>query len=157
MNFGIKTKESKHVQGVPTCLGQAKCNILKLRSLPAKITNFPKKRILLHKIAFSVFFVNCKIKMELFLQLSYVVIHLANCLKLEKSCFKIPFSILQLTKKAEKAILWSRIRFFGKFVIFAGKLLSFKMLHLANPKHVGTPCIKLLSHYHSVFLFKKYF
>ena len=37
---------------VPTCLGQDKYNILMLRSLPAKITNFPKKRILLHKIAF---------------------------------------------------------------------------------------------------------
>ena len=40
------------IQGVPTCLGQAKYNILKLRSLPAKITNFTKKCILLHKIAF---------------------------------------------------------------------------------------------------------
>ena len=40
------------LQGVPTCFGQAKCNVLKLRSLPAKITNFTKKCILLHKIAF---------------------------------------------------------------------------------------------------------
>ena len=40
------------LQGVPTSLGQAKCNILKLRSLPAKITNVTKTCILLHKIAF---------------------------------------------------------------------------------------------------------
>ena len=47
---------------------------------------------------------------------------------------------MQFTKKAEKAILWSRIRFIGKFVIFAYKLLSFRILHLAYPKLVGTPC-----------------
>ena len=54
---------------------------------------------------------------------------------------KKAFSFLQFTKKAQKAILWSRIHFFVKFVIFAGKLLSFRILHLACPKHVGTPCI----------------
>ena len=48
---------------------------------------------------------------------------------------KIPFSFLQFTKKAQKAILWSRIHFFVKFVIFAGKLLSFRALHFADPKH----------------------
>ena len=63
--------------------------------------------------------------------------------QLEQSCLKIPFSILQFTKKAQKAILWSRIHFFVKFVIFTGKLLSFRILHLAYPKLVGTPCIKL--------------
>ena len=57
-----KVLDDPQVQGVPTCLGQAKCNFLKLRSLPAKITNFTKKCILLHKIAFSAFFVNCKKK-----------------------------------------------------------------------------------------------
>ena len=60
---------------------------------------------------------------------------------MEQSCWKIPFSILQFTKKAQKAILWSRLHFFIKFVIFAGKLLSFWILYLACPKHVGTPCI----------------
>ena len=60
---------------------------------------------------------------------------------MEKTCLKIPFSILQLAKKAEKAIFWSRIHFFEKFVIFVGKLLSFRILHLAYPKLVGTPCI----------------
>ena len=54
--FSFVRKLPYRVQGVPTCLGLAKCNILKLRSLPAKITNLPKKRILLHKIAFSAFF-----------------------------------------------------------------------------------------------------
>ena len=34
---------SYYVQGVPTCLGQAKYNILKLRSLPAKMTNFTER------------------------------------------------------------------------------------------------------------------
>ena len=60
---------------------------------------------------------------------------------LEKSCLKIPFVFLQFTKKAQKAILWSRIHVFVTFVIFAGKLLSFRILHLACPKHVRTPCI----------------
>ena len=59
---------------------------------------------------------------------------------MEQSCNEIPFSILQFTKKAEKAVFWSRIRFFGKFAIFAYKLLSFRILHLAYPKLVGTPC-----------------
>ena len=53
---------------------------------------------------------------------------------------KKAFSFLQFTKKAQKAILWSRIHFFEKFVIFAGKLLSFRILRLACPKHVRTPC-----------------
>ena len=60
---------------------------------------------------------------------------------MEKTCLKIPFSILQLAKKAKKAIFWSRIHFFVKLVIFVGTLLSFRILHLAYPKHVGTPCI----------------
>ena len=60
---------------------------------------------------------------------------------MEKTCLKIPFSILQLAKKAKKAIFWSRIHFFVKLVIFVGKLLSFRILHLAYPKLVGTPCI----------------
>ena len=60
---------------------------------------------------------------------------------MEKICIKIPFSILQLAKKAEKAILWSRIHFFVKLVIFVGTLLSFRILRLAYPKLVGTPCI----------------
>ena len=34
--------------------------------------------------------------------------------QLEKSCLKIPISILQLTNKAKKAIFWSKIRFFPK-------------------------------------------
>ena len=48
------------------------------------------------------------------LQLSYVVIYLVNWYKLEKSCFKNPFSILQLKNKAKKAIFWSKIHFFSK-------------------------------------------
>ena len=48
---------------------------------------------------------------------------------------------MQFTKKAQKAILWSRIHLFVTFVIFAGKLLSFRILHLTNPKLVGIPCI----------------
>ena len=64
---------------------------------------------------------------------------------MENSCLKIPFSILQFTKMAQKAISWSRIHFFGKFekfVIFACKLLSFRIWHLAYPKLVGTPCTR---------------
>ena len=64
---------------------------------------------------------------------------------MEKSCLKIPFVFLQFTKKAQKAILWSRIHVFVKFVIFAGKLLSFRILYLACPKHVGTSCTHFLA------------
>ena len=64
---------------------------------------------------------------------------------MEKTCLKIPFSILQLAKKAEKAIFWSRIHFFVKLVIFVGKLLTFRILHLAYPKLVGTPCMYLMT------------
>ena len=56
---------------------------------------------------------------------------------------KNPFSFLQFTKKAQKAILWNRIHFFVKFVNFTGKLLSISILYLACPKHVGTPCMYL--------------
>ena len=52
---------------------------------------------------------------------------------------KNPLSFLQFTRKAQKAIFWSKMHFFVKFVIFAYKLLSFRILHLAYPKHVGTP------------------
>ena len=95
------------------------------------------------KLLFQPYFLNCKMKKSFLSNLNpfcYVVIYLVKSLKLEKSGLKIHYHFLQFTKKAEKAILWSRICSFGKFVIFAGKLLSFKMLHLANPKHVGTPC-----------------
>ena len=46
-----------------------------------------------------------------------------------EKCLKIPFSFLQFAKNAEKGIFWCRIHFFVKFVIFAGKLLSFRILH----------------------------
>ena len=60
---------------------------------------------------------------------------------IEEKLPKNSIFIFAVQKKAEKAILWSRIRFFGKFVIFAYKLLSFRILHLAHPKLVGTPCM----------------
>ena len=63
---------------------------------------------------------------------------------MEKSCRKIPVWFLQFTKKAEKAIFWSRIHFFRKFVTFIGKLLSFRIPHLA--KLVGTPSIRVVSY-----------
>ena len=64
---------------------------------------------------------------------------------MEKTCLKIPFSILQFTKTDQKAILLSRIHFFvkfEKFVILACKLLSFRIWHLAYPKLDGTPCTR---------------
>ena len=36
--------------------------------------------------------------------------YLINCFKLEKSCLKIHFHFLQFSKKAEKAIFWSKIQ-----------------------------------------------
>ena len=70
---------------------------------------------------------------------------------MEKSCWKFHFHFLQFTKKAQKAIIWSKIHFFENFVIFDYKLLSFRILHLAHSKLVGTPCI------HFKDFFKKYF
>ena len=52
---------------------------------------------------------------------------------------------MQFTKEAQKAILWSRIHFFVKFVTFAYKLLSFRILDLAHPKLVGTHCSLIFS------------
>ena len=62
---------------------------------------------------------------------------------MEKSCLKIPLSFLQFTKKAEKSNFMEQNTFFRKFVIFAYKLLSFRILHFAYPKLVGTPCRRL--------------
>ena len=80
-----------------------------------------KKCILLQKIAFFSLFCELQtMKMEFsatFLQLSYVVIYLVNYLNLEKSCLKIHFHFLQLTKKAEKAIFWSEIQTFLKTML----------------------------------------
>ena len=59
---------------------------------------------------------------------------------MEKSCWKIPFSILQLTNKAKKAIFWSKIHFFRNVARFAPKLLSIRTLLLTYSKLVGTPC-----------------
>ena len=53
-----------------------------------------------------------------------VVIYLVNCLKLEKSCLNIHFHFLQFSKKAQKAIFWSKIHFFENVANFACKLLS---------------------------------
>ena len=50
------------LQGVPTSLEWVENNVLILRSLRAKRAAFRKKCILLLKIAFSAFFVNCKIE-----------------------------------------------------------------------------------------------
>ena len=69
--------------------------------------------------------------------------------QLEQSCWKIPFSILQLTNKAKKAIFWSKIHFFRNIARFARKLLSIRILLLTHSKLVGTPCITLG---HPVFL-----
>ena len=59
---------------------------------------------------------------------------------MEQSGWKIPFSILQFTKEAEKAIFWSRIWFFRNVAWFACKLLSIRTLLLTHSKLVGTPC-----------------
>ena len=53
---------SWHLQGVPTSLEWVKSNVLMLRSLQAKRATFRKKCIMLQKIAFSSFFVHCKIE-----------------------------------------------------------------------------------------------
>ena len=60
---------------------------------------------------------------------------------MEQSCWKIPFSILQLTNKAEKANFWSKIRFFRNVARFSRKLLSIRTLLLTYSKLVGTPCM----------------
>ena len=85
--------------------------------------------------------------MDFFSNFSPIILCSNLCSKLFENgekMLKNPFSFLQFTKKAQKAILWSRIHFFVKFVIFAGKLLSFRILHLACPKLVGTPCRRLI-------------
>ena len=60
---------------------------------------------------------------------------------MEQSCWKNPFSSLQFTNKAKKAILWSKIRFFRNVARFARKLLSIRILLLTHSKLVGTPCL----------------
>ena len=64
-----------------------------------------------------------------------------------ESCWKIPFSILQLTNKAEKAILWSKIHFFRNVARFARKLLSIRRLLLTHSKLIGTPCIRQITQF----------
>ena len=66
------------------------------------------------------------------LQLSYVVTYSVNCLKLEKSCLKIPFSILQFTKKAQKAIFWSELHFFEKLIQIFFCFFRNSSVHLAT-------------------------
>ena len=64
---------------------------------------------------------------------------------MEKSCLKIPFSFLQFTKKAEKAIFGAKYIFRKICNLCAGKLLSFRKLYLAYSKHAGTLCTNSFS------------
>ena len=86
---------SWHLQGVPTSLEWVKSNVLMLRSLQAKRATFRKKTYFAPKNSF--FSLICQLQnwkwnfSATLLQLSYVVIYLVNCLKLEKSCLKIHF------------------------------------------------------------------
>ena len=57
--------------------------------------------------------------------------------------YKFHFHFLQFTKKAKKAIFWSKIHFFRKIARFARKLQSIRTLLLTHSKLVGTPCSKL--------------
>ena len=59
---------------------------------------------------------------------------------MEQSCLKIPFSILQCTKKEEKAIFLEHNTFFWNVACFARKFLSIRTLLLTHSKLVGTPC-----------------
>ena len=62
------------LQGVPTSLELVKSNVQMLRNLRAKRAMFRKKNILLQKITFLAFFVNCKNENGIFKQLC------SNCL-----------------------------------------------------------------------------
>ena len=89
-------------------------NVLKLRNecerSEHRLRKLQKICILLHKIAFSAFFLALQKWKWLFkANYSYAVIYEVNW---KKKCFKKPFSFLQFTKKAEKAVFWSEIHIF---------------------------------------------
>ena len=117
-----------------------------MKCLRAKWAMFTKKCILLQKIAFWAFFVNCKnwkwISKQFFSNFKNwlnKLLHETIGVKL----LKFHFHLLQFRKKAQKAIFWSKIHFDVKFVIFTAKLLKFRIIHLAYTKHVETLCILL--------------
>ena len=86
---------------------------------------FKKICILLQKIAFSAFFVNCKNENGFLSNLSPISKDLINKLlhkMIGEKLLKDPFSILQLTKKAKLAIFWSKIHFFVNVARLALKL-----------------------------------
>ena len=76
---------------------------------------FKKICILLQKIAFSAFFVNCKNENGFFNNFAPFSNNLLSKLLhkiIGEKLLKNPFSTLQFTKKAEKANFWSEIQFF---------------------------------------------
>ena len=70
--------------------------------------------------------------------MSFVVICLINCLKLEKSCLKVHFHFLQFSKKAEKAIFWSEIQTCLKTM-----LASLENISEVIPNLLGHPVHKI--------------
>ena len=82
-----------------------------------RLRSFQKNVFYSKNLPFQPFLSTAKLKMEYFsifvlFQLSYIVTYLVNCLKLEKSCWKIHFQFCSSQKKAQKAIFWSKIHIF---------------------------------------------
>ena len=76
---------------------------------------YRKKCILLQKIAFLALFLNCKIENGILSNFFPIILCsnlFSKLLEIGEKLLKNPFLILQFTKKAEKAILRSRIQTF---------------------------------------------
>ena len=63
---------------------------------------------------FRLFSWTAKMKMAFLSNLSYVVIYLVNCLKLEKSCFKIHFQFCSFQKRLKKQYFGAKYKLFCK-------------------------------------------
>ena len=63
------------------------------------------------KLLFQPYFLNCKIQNDFLKQLFSIFLCSELFSKMEKSCFKKPFSFLQFRKKAQKVIFWSEKHF----------------------------------------------
>ena len=85
---------------------------------------------------FSLFLATAKLKMEFLSNFSPIVLCsnlLSKLFEIGKKLLKNPFSILQFSKKAKKAIFWSKIQFFVNFKSFKIGLVSPTIVHLHSP------------------------
>ena len=100
--------------------------------------------IMLLKIAFSAFFVNCKIKNGFFSNFSPISNNLLNKLlhKIigEKLLKNSIFNSCSSQKRLKKQFFEAKYIFFINVARFARKLLGLRTLHSTYSKHVGTPC-----------------